>query len=139
MIPGLWIEPEVVGIESPVVDELPDSAFFWRSGERVNGQGRYQLDFREPAVRTRMDRIIDRLIGDYGLGYLKFDYNINGGIGTEVGGVSAGHGLLDHNRAFLGWIDGLFARHPGLVIEACSSGGGRVDYATLARHSIVDE
>ena len=84
-----------------------------------------------------MDGVIDRLIADYGLGYLKFDYNINGGIGTEVGGVSAGQGLLEHNRAFLNWIDGLFARHPGLVIEACSSGGARLDYATLARHSIL--
>jgi len=137
MVPGLWIEPEVVGIESPVVQELPDSAFFWRSGARVNGQGRYQLDFRSADVTSRMDRIIDRLVGEYGLGYLKFDYNINGGIGTEVGGVSAGEGLLGHNRAFIAWVDGLFKRHPDLVIEACSSGGGRVDYATLARHSIL--
>lgn len=137
MIPGLWIEPEVVGIDSPVVDLLPDSAMFWRSGVRVNGQGRYQLDFRSSVVTERMDGVIDRLIADYGLGYLKFDYNINGGIGTEVGGVSAGQGLLEHNRAFLNWIDGLFARHPGLVIEACSSGGARLDYATLARHSIL--
>lgn len=137
MIPGLWIEPEVIGVDSPVVDIIPDSALFWRSGARVNGQGRYQLDFRSPAVVARMDSVIDRLISDYGLGYLKFDYNINGGIGTEVGGVSAGEGLLEHNRAFLAWIDGLFDRHPGLVIEACSSGGARIDYATLARHSIL--
>lgn len=137
MIPGLWIEPEVVGVDSPVVAQLPDDAFFWRHGRRVNTQGRHQLDFRSPDVVARMDRIVDRLIADYGLGYLKFDYNVNGGPGTERHAESVGDGLLGHNRAFLAWIDGLFARHPGLVIEACSSGGARIDYATLARHSIL--
>jgi alpha-galactosidase len=137
MIPGLWIEPEVVGIDSSVAGELSESAFFWRNGARVNSAGRHQLDFRSPVVVTRMDDIIDRLIRDYGLGYLKFDYNINGGIGTDRHADSAGDGLLEHNRAFLSWIDGLFERYPELVIEACASGGARVDYATLARHSIL--
>ena len=137
MIPGLWIEPEVVGIDSSVVRELPDDAFFWRNGARVNGAGRYQLDFHSPAVIERMDAVIERLAGEYSLGYLKFDYNINGGIGTDIDSDSPGDGLLGHNRAFLAWIDRLFERHPDLVIEACASGGARVDYATLARHSIL--
>src|SRR5262249_31096982 len=34
------------------------------------------------------------------------------------------------------WLDGLFERHPGLVLENCSSGGLRVDYAQLRRMSI---
>jgi len=84
-----------------------------------------------------MDAVIHRLITDYGLGYLKFDYNVNAGIGTDLLADSAGDGLLGHNRAFLAWIDGLFGRYPGLVIEACASGGGRADYATLQRHSII--
>jgi alpha-galactosidase len=103
----------------------------------VNAAGRYQLDFRSPVVTERMDAVIHRLITDYGLGYLKFDYNINAGIGTDLFATSAGHGLLEHNRAFLAWIDVLFERYPGLVIEACASGGGRADAATLRRHSIL--
>ncbi|SOE69702.1 alpha-galactosidase [Salinibacterium xinjiangense] len=137
MVAGLWIEPEVIGIDSPLAAELPRDAFFVRNGSRVNGAGRYQLDFRSSAVISRMDAVIDRLIADYGLGYLKFDYNINGGIGTDIASVSAGDGLLGHNRAFLEWIDRLFDRHPSVIIEACASGGGRADGATLARHSIM--
>lgn len=137
MIPGLWVEPDVVGVESPVADELPDEAFFWRNGARIDSQGRHQLDFRSSVVIERMDRIIDRLIGDYGLGYLKFDYNINGGIGTDLNADSAGDGMLGHHRAFLRWIEGLFARHPGLVIENCSSGGARIDAASQRLFSIV--
>jgi alpha-galactosidase len=137
MVPGLWLEPEVVGVESAVVDALPDEAFFSRHGARIDSQGRHQLDFRSSAVRERMDDVVDRLIADYGLGYLKFDYNINGGIGTDVGTDSAGDALLEHHRAFLRWIRGLFERHPDLVIENCSSGGARIDYASLAEFSIL--
>ncbi len=137
MVPGLWLEPDVVGVESPVADRLPSSAFFSRHGARVDSQGRHQLDFRSPAVTGRMDAVVDRLIADYGLGYLKFDYNINGGIGTDTGSTSAGDALLEHHRAFLRWIAGLFERHPGLVIENCSSGGARIDYASMAEFSIL--
>ena len=32
MVPGLWLEPEVVGVNSPVVPQLPPEAFFQRGG-----------------------------------------------------------------------------------------------------------
>ena len=136
MRPGLWVEPEVVGVDSPLATELPDDAFFHLDGRRVFDHGRYQLDYRHPAVVARMDKVIDGLIDEYGVGYFKFDYNISPGSGTDVGGVAPGHGLLGHNRAFLAWLDGIFVRHPDLVIENCSSGGMRVDYAQLSRMSI---
>ena len=34
------------------------------------------------------------------------------------------------------WLDGVFAKYPDLVIENCSSGGLRTDYAMLSRYSI---
>lgn len=64
------------------------------------------------------------------------DYNIEPGIGTEVNADSAGDGLLEHNRAYLKWLDGIFEKYPDLVIENCSSGGLRMDYAMLSRYSI---
>ncbi|WP_223692300.1 glycoside hydrolase family 36 protein [Leifsonia poae] len=137
MIPGLWLEPDVVGVESPVADRLPPSAFFARHGARIDSQGRHQLDFRSAAVIARMDAVVDRLVADYGLGYLKFDYNINGGVGSDLGTSSAGDALLEHHRGFLRWIRGLFERHPGLVIENCSSGGARIDYASMTEFSIL--
>jgi alpha-galactosidase len=133
MVPGLWLEPEVVGVRSPVVDHLPADAFFTRNGRRVAENGRYHLDLRHPAVLKHLDEVIDFVVGDLGAGYLKLDYNINGGPGTDVGGVSAGAGLLAHNRAHLSWLDGVLDRHPGLTIENCASGGMRMDYAMLSR------
>lgn len=136
MIPGLWLELEVMGINSPKLKDTDDSWFFMRHGKRVKDRSRYQLDYRNPKVVEHATEVIRRLVEDYGVGYIKMDYNINAGIGTETDADSFGDGLLQHNRAYLDWLDGIFARYPDLVIENCSSGGMRMDYAMLSRHSI---
>jgi len=136
MVPGLWLEPEVVGVRSPMADELPQDAFFTRDGNRVVETGRYQLDLTHPRARAHLDRVVDFLVEDLGVGYLKMDYNINVAPGTESGHIAAGVGMLAHNRAFLDWVDGILDRHPRLTIENCASGGMRTDYALLSRFQL---
>ena len=132
MVPGLWVEIEVMGIHCPLAKEFPDECFFMRHGKRVIDHGRYQLDFRHPKVQEYASEVMDRLISDYGVGYFKIDYNIDGGVGTEVNADSFGDGLLGHNRAYLDWLRTLKKKYPSLVLECCSSGGLRMDYAMLS-------
>ena len=136
MIPGLWLEIEVMGIECPMAKEVPDDWFFQIEGRRVIDHSRYQLDFRNSAVVAHANEVVDRLVREYGVGYIKMDYNINAGVGTQLNTDTAGTGLLEHTRAYLAWIDDVFARYPDLVIENCSSGGMRMEYSHLSRHSI---
>lgn len=136
MIPGVWLELEVMGIKCPKADRVPDDWYFMRHGKKVYDRSRYQLDFRNPAVIEHATEVIDRLVNEYGVGYIKMDYNIEPGIGTEINADSFGDGLLGHNRAYLEWLDGIFKKYPDLIIENCSSGGLRMDYAMLSRYSI---
>lgn len=136
MVPGLWLEIEVMGIKCPLASQLPDDWFFTRHGKRVINSDRYHLDFTNPAVRKYADSVVDRLVKQYGVGYIKMDYNITTGIGTDHAADSYGDGLLNHNRAYLKWLDAVFQRYPELVIENGGSGGMRHDYAMLQRHSI---
>ncbi|QNP75307.1 alpha-galactosidase [Streptomyces roseirectus] len=134
MVPGLWLEPEVIGVRSPMAKSLPDEAFFRRDGVRVTETRRHHLDLRHPAARAHLDEVVDRLVGEWGVGYLKLDHNIDPGSGTSAHpGETPGAGLLGHNRAHLDWLDGVLDRHPGLVLENCSSGGMRWDHALLSR------
>ncbi|GAA1960815.1 glycoside hydrolase family 36 protein [Agromyces allii] len=133
MTPGLWLEPEVIGVRSPIADELPREAFLLRHGQRIVEHHRYHLDLRHPAAIEHLDGVVDRLVRDFGIGFFKFDYNINPGAGTDHDADSVGDGLLEHNRAHLAWLDGLLDRHPDLVIESCSSGAMRMDFAMLSR------
>ena len=136
MTPGVWLELEVMGIHCRKAAEVPDDWFFMRHGRRVYDRSRYQLDFRNPEVTAYVTGVVDRIVRDYGVGYIKMDYNIEPGIGTELHAESAGEGLLEHERAYLAWLDRIFLRYPDLVIENCSSGGCRMDYAMLSRYSI---
>jgi alpha-galactosidase len=136
LIPGVWVEPEVIGVRSIAVKQLPLDAFFQENGQRIVEKGRYQLDYRHPEVIKRMDKVIDNLVLNYGVGYFKFDYNIEVVQGTDANSFSPGDGQLGHNRAYLEWVGKLYDRHPDLVIESCSSGAQRMDYAMLAVHSL---
>ena len=136
MTAGLWLEPEVVGTASPVAADLPASAYFQRHGTRVVEHGRYHLDFRHPAVTERLDAVVDRLVADYDIGFLKLDYNIDAGAGTDLGSTSAAAGLLGHARAYRDWLAGLTRRHPNLLIENCASGAMRADGALLQVSSL---
>lgn len=133
MVAGLWLEPEVVGTTSAIASELPDEAFLQRDGRRICELSRYFLDLRHPAARAHLDASVDRLVGELGVGMFKFDHNVVPGVGTDVGGPSLGHNLLEQNRAVLSWLDGLLDRHPDLVIENCASGAMRSDFAMLSR------
>ncbi|GAA4739788.1 hypothetical protein GCM10025783_08250 [Amnibacterium soli] len=136
MTPGLWVEPEVVGVRSPVAQQLPEAAFMRRGSVRIVEHDRYFLDLRSPDARAHLDAVFDRLIGEYGARYFKWDYNVTPGSGPDSDASGPGEGLLGHTRALLAWVEALRARHPGVVLEACSSGAQRMDAATLARFDL---
>jgi alpha-galactosidase len=130
---GLWLEPEVVGVRSPIANKLPGNAYFERDGVRVVEARRHHLDLRHTESVRHLDATVDRLVAEQNVSYFKLDYNINPGAGTDVGGNGPGAGLLEHNRAHLAWLDSVLDRHPRLTIENCASGAMRMDYAMLSR------
>lgn len=80
-------------------------------------------------VRSQMDA----LIREYRIDYLKWDHNrdlIDAGDALN-GGRAAVH---EQTLACYRLMDRLRADHPGLEIESCSSGGGRIDLE-MVRHA----
>ena len=136
MVPGLWLEPEVVGVRSPLAEQLPDEAFLQRRGRRIVEHDRYLLDLRHPDAVKHLDTVVDRLVDEFGVGYLKLDYNVTPGAGTDRAADSVGHGLLEQNRAQAGWLEGLTRRHPDLMLENCASGAMRADDVLLSRSTL---
>lgn len=133
MRPGLWLELERMGKNCPLAMQWPDECFFCRHGLRVIEHKSLQLDFRHSIVRHHADSVIDRLVKGMGIKFIKMDYNIEIGPGTEIDADSFGDGLLQHLRAYLEWLDDILARYPELVIENCASGGLRNTYSLLSR------
>ena len=137
---GLWLEPEVVGVQSPVARPeaeggLPEGAYLRRHGRRVHDDGRYFLDLRHPAAVAHLDAVVDGLVAPrpdgLGVSFFKLDHNVVPGPGTDADALSAGDGLLEHQRAHLAWLRGVKRRHPHLVLENCASGAMRADFGML--------
>ncbi|MBQ5927098.1 MAG: alpha-galactosidase, partial [Clostridia bacterium] len=134
---GLWIEPEIIGIQcQEMLDFYDDSCFMQRNGKRLAVMGRHFLDFRAEKVTRYMTETIRRMVEDYGADYIKFDYNQDCGVGTDYLSFCAGEGLEECANAFLNWVDAVRKKFPNVLFEACSSGGMRMDYLTLSRFSI---
>jgi alpha-galactosidase len=128
---GLWVEPEMVNPDSELARAHPE--WVLATGGRLPPQSRHQqvLDLAQPGAFAHVLDRIDALLRDLDIGYLKWDHN------RDL--VDAGHGpggepgVHEQTLAAYRMLDVLRARHPGVEIESCSSGGARVDLEILAR------
>ncbi|MBE5752635.1 MAG: hypothetical protein E7343_01030 [Clostridiales bacterium] len=135
---GLWIEPEVIGIQcQEMLNYYDDDCFLKRNGKRLAVMNRHFLDFRAKKVIGYMTETIRRMVEDYGAEYIKFDYNQDCGVGTDYLSFCAGEGLEQCAKAYLKWVDDIRVKFPNVLFETCSSGGMRMDYQTLSNFSIV--
>lgn len=138
MKPGLWIEPEIIGMQcQKMLDHYDDDCFFQRHGKRLAVMNRHFIDYRNSKVQEYMSETIRRMVEDYGAEYIKCDYNQDCGIGTDLNAENPGAGLEEAANAFLAWIREMIAKYPNVVFEGCSSGGMRMDYKTLSAYSLV--
>ena len=115
---GLWVEPEMVNADSDLYRAHPD----WLLGaaDQVTGRGQLALDLGRSEVRDHLFTAMDAILRDNAIDYLKWDHNRH----LPVMDAAQGRGILD-------LLARLRAAHPGVEIESCASGGGRVDYGIL--------
>ena len=126
---GLWVEPEMVNLDSDLARAHPD--WVLRTGGRTPLPSRHQqvLDLGNEAAYTYVLERLDALLTEYPIAYLKWDHNRDL---LEAGrGADGTPGVHAQTVALYRLLDELRARHPGVEIESCSSGGLRVDLEVL--------
>ncbi len=135
---GLWIGPEVVGVDNEkMLSYYDDDCFFLRNGKKIRHSTGYLLDFRNKKVYDYMSETLDRMIDVYGCDYIKYDGCPNPGFGTELNSSSMGDGLEEAYKAFLKWTEDAMHRHPDVIFEDCYGGGNRIDYKALSIFHLV--
>ncbi len=128
---GLWFEPEMINPDSDTARAHPDWILTADTQGRLPMQGRNQqvIDLTNPQAWEYIHSAMDRLVADLKIDYIKWDHNK---LVTEpvsrCSGKPAVHGQV---AAVYRLIARLKADHPGLEIESCSSGGGRIDLGIL--------
>ena len=133
---GLWVEPEMVNPDSDLARAHPD----WLLTARAPLARRQQvLDLANPDVSAHLLERLDALVAENGVDFLKWDHNRDL-VAPERPGPAAGDeragaraGAHHQTLALYALLDALRERHPGLEVESCASGGGRVDLGILQR------
>lgn len=128
---GLWLEPEMVNPKSELFEKHPG----WIVTDKVHPaplkRDQYLLDLSNPEVQ---DFVFDSFDGvmklSDGIDYIKWDAN------RIVESVGSAYLPDDAQQMFwVKYIEGFYsvmerirAKYPDVLIQACASGGGRVEY-----------
>ncbi|GAA2035130.1 alpha-galactosidase [Catenulispora yoronensis] len=130
---GLWVEPEMVNPDSDLYRAHPEWVVHAPTRQATELRNQLMLNVGRPDVAAWVYATLDRLVREHAVDFLKWDANR---VVTEAGWP--GHAdpdrlWIDHVRNVYEIMDRLRAEHPGLRIEDCAGGGGRVDLGMLAR------
>jgi len=126
---GLWVEPEMVNLDSEVARSHPERVLRGRAGAPPGWRHQQVLDLQDDGAYADVRDALLALLDELDIAYLKWDHNRDL---TDVthDGRPAVHG---QTLAAYRLLDQLREAHPDLEIESCSSGGARVDAEVLSR------
>jgi len=129
---GIWVEPEMVNPDSDVARAHPDWVMTADADRLPMAfRGQQTLNLAIPQAYEHVLTQLDALLRDHDIGYLKWDHNRDL---HEAGDSRTGRPAVHaQTLATYALMDELQRRHPGVEVESCSSGGGRVDLAILER------
>ncbi len=123
----LWFEPERVAKGTQIATEHPEFVFGGEKG------GLFKLN--DPEARRWLTELLSRRIEEYGLDWYRNDFNMDPLSSWRDNDSADRQGMTE-----IRYIEGLYqmwdelrARHPGLIIDNCSSGGRRIDLEMLSR------
>lgn len=128
---GIWIEPEMVSPKSVLAENHPEWVVKAEGREVTTIRNQWLLDLSNPDVQDFIFGVFDRTMQLGKVDYIKWDANRH----VE----SFGSEYLDRQSDF--WVDyvqGFYSvmkrireKYPDVFIQACASGGGRVEYGAL--------
>ncbi|NLG49205.1 MAG: hypothetical protein GX552_03720 [Chloroflexi bacterium] len=116
---GLWMEPERIGPEAPVLHEHPE----WF---RPATGGFFRPALETPQAYAYLLGEMARLVETYKLAWMKVDFNLD--LGTDASGTE----FSGYYTAWYRLLEELRASHPDTFFEGCASGGMRLDLHTLS-------
>jgi len=133
---GIWIEPEMTNSNSELYDAHPDWVVAHPTRELSKGRGGTQLvlDLSNPKVQDYVVGIVDNLVKENPtLHYIKWDCNMsmNNYGSSYLTADRQSHLFVDYHLGLHSALKRIRQAHPDLVIQLCSSGGGRVNWGFM--------
>lgn len=130
---GLWVEPEMVNVNSRLYQQHPEWVMAIKG--RLHSEGRHQriLDLANPAVQDHLIKKMSKLFSSANIRYVKWDMNrifsdvFSPYLPPEQQGETAHRYICGLYRI----LKTLTERFPKILFEGCASGGNRFDLGML--------
>jgi len=137
MMFGIWVEPEMVNMQSQLYLKHPDWMVAIPGRTPSVGRHQYILDMTRPEVREYLFNILSALFKESDINYVKWDMNR---VFSDIDSLS--RELSDMGEFNHRYILGLYAllekftkAFPNVLFEGCASGGNRYDLGMLCYFS----
>jgi len=130
---GLWFEPEMVSVDSDLYRNHPDWCIHVPGRARTECRNQLTLDLSRLEVCDYIIKAVSDVLEDAPISYVKWDMNRHM---TELGsvGLPANRQKEMPHRYMLGLyrvMEEIISKHPNVLFESCSGGGGRFDPGML--------
>lgn len=122
---GIWLEPEMVSVDSELYREHSDWCIHVPNRKCVEGRNQLVLDLSRKEVVEHLYVQVASILNEYEISYVKWDMNRNI---TDNGNSELSH------RYILGLyelLERLKRNFPNVFFEGCAGGGGRFDFGML--------
>jgi alpha-galactosidase len=131
---GIWVEPEMVNVDSDLYRAHPDWAIAEPGRSPSFGRNQLVLDLANPDVQAYLVDAMTQLFQSADIRYCKWDMNRNL-TDWHSNTLDSRHQGEHAHRYVLGLyavLDRLTKAFPTILFESCASGGNRFDMGMLA-------
>lgn len=130
---GLWIEPEMTNKDSDLYRAHPDWILAEQGKRICHSRTQYVLDFSKKEVCEYIGDMLENLLAEVPVSYIKWDMNRTFSEVFSNGNDREYQGKVCH-KYILGvyeLYERLTSRFPHVLFESCASGGARFDPGML--------
>ncbi|MGI6608408.1 MAG: alpha-galactosidase [Erysipelotrichaceae bacterium] len=129
---GLWVEPEMVNVDSDLYRAHPDWAMEIKGKHHSEGRNQRILDIINPEVSDYILNSLKRVFNSCNVIYVKWDFNrIFSDVYSPFLKNRQKETLHRYYISFYKIISTLVEEFPDILFEGCSAGGNRFDLGKL--------
>ena len=129
---GLWVEPEMISVDSQLYRAHPDWAIQAPDRDHTYSRNQLVLDYANPDVVAYIKETLDQLLSQHDIDYIKWDMNRN--ITNLGNGTNYLATKMQSHKYILGLYEivrYLTEKYENILFESCSGGGGRNDLGMM--------
>ena len=132
MMFGIWVEPEMVNVNSRLYEEHPDWCLANPKRDHSEGRNQRMLDLCRKEVRDYIVEAMSNVFSSGNVQYVKWDMNrVLSDVYSQSETVPSGEVAHRYVLGLYEIMGELTKRFPHILFEGCASGGNRFDLGIL--------